>query len=1036
MANAEGRKPQARKPPVARARADAPEVAATSVEPPEALSAASIDASFRRDDSVRAALAKNLQRRGKVLKEAAERAHTAFEKFDPSPLSQAERSRSHFLAPGGNLRIALEKVIEDGAKAIRASDLQRSLSLRVSDEVKSVMKSARGAGGLVGRISLEDLQALAARRLRGDLTFMAAVYTACEAEVEADRRMAQINGTADDGAATTEDDQDAPGASAAGAAALVKEQVNIQMATTSSPETRLQFNVPGRLDQAQVQTSVKSLELRDGASDVTAFHDFSSLQIAFQHVWTEIFDGNLTALGKELYEEYVGLDQFNFRDPRYPPISSVDDLKELMAEIRGLVSQTPVALPFAIGGGGLIPSLFPHGNPFFPVVPPVAGAGTPGDKSRLFTLLESLDKILASRYSFAVFAEDTINFGILVTYRQTWEPENYQVGELVSTMPLAPKEVRRYTTRKVTKKTRNVKELEDSLQTRRTESSETSRVDAEIVDKAQNKNTFNLTAHESMGGEGFTIDSTQNVTGEASKESTRTKREFRESVLKSAQEYKQQHRVEIDATESQESEDTTFHEIQNPNDELSVTYLFYELQRQYKISERLHKLTPVVMVANAVPRPDAITDAWLVEHDWILRRVILDDSFRPAIEYLTKSFVGAELNIQILKDNALAQKQLVERLNQQIQSQMTILSTDEKAVLDALKNVGDEQKQKGVLDTVKGIFDPIGITGKTDDSAIVAAQSAVDYAKETLDRATREKARLLSELGVAASALQAAVDKLAAAVREHYDRVAEIDRLRVHVKDNILYYMQAIWSHEPPDQRFFRIYNIDVPVVMAKTAGVQVDVYEKAGTLAEVFEGKTLSASLPMPEVTVTTKKLVEVADLDTVLGYKGNYMLFALKENNYITLHMMQDYLELADEIVLRDPDEFGNWTLDDLQRFATCLKKQSPTVYGKHEHDIKQAIIERLTSRRLDSELVVVPTSSLYIEALVGTHPLLEDFKLAHRALDVRKVQADVRHAELENIRLAGRALRGKDDDPDIEKKIVIETGDRNVAIQPDVD
>ena len=97
---------------------------------------------------------------------------------------------------------------------------------------------------------------------------------------------------------------------------------------------------------------------------------------------------------------------------------------------------------------------------------------------------------------------------------------------------------------------------------------------------------------------------------------------------------------------------TTFHEIQNPNDELAVTYLFYELQRTYRISERIHKLTPVILVANDVPAPDEIDDAWLVAHDWILRRVILDDSFRPALEYLTKSFVGAEVNIRILEANA------------------------------------------------------------------------------------------------------------------------------------------------------------------------------------------------------------------------------------------------------------------------------------------------------------------------------------------------------------------------------------------------
>src|SRR6476620_12129883 len=100
----------------------------------------------------------------------------------------------------------------------------------------------------------------------------------------------------------------------------------------------------------------------------------------------------------------------------------------------------------------------------------------------------------------------------------------------------------------------------------------------------------------------------------------------------------------------------------------------------------------------------------------------------------------------------------------------------------------------------------------------------------------------------------------------------------------------------------------------------------------------------------------------------------------------------------------------------------------------DLKKALIERLTSSRKDNELVVVPTSSLYIECLVGTHTLLEDFKLAHRALDVKKVQAEVRHAELENIRLAARALKGKDEDPDIEKKILIETDTKDITIAPD--
>lgn len=661
--------------------------------------------------------------------------------------------------------------------------------------------------------------------------------------------------------------------------------------------------------------------------------------------------------------------------------------------------------------------------------------------SRLYQLLAQLEKLMSERYAFDVFAKDSINFGVLVTYRQTWEPQNYQVGDLVSTVPLAPKEVRRYTTRKLTKKTRAVKELEDNLQNRRAEFSDTSRVDEEIVRKAEEKTNFHLTAQESFGDEAFKVTATQSGGGEQSKESAQVKKNFRESVLKSAQEYKQQHRMEIDTSESQEAEETTFHEIQNPNDELAVTYLFYELQRTYKISEKIHKLTPVILVANDVPAPHEIDDAWLVEHDWILKRVILDDSFRPALEYLTKSFVGAEVNIRILQDNAVAQKNVVDKLDQQIQLQMRTLSINQQSVEDAVDRLAQSRQQQGIFDTVKRIFDPIGITGKADTGAVDAAQAMVDYAKETLDRAEREKARLLSQLEVAMTALQAAVDKLSSAVKEHYDRVAEIDRLRVHVKENILYYMQAIWSHEPPDQRFFRLYNIDVPIVTPNTAGVTVNVNSggKSGPnvseLASLFRGKeTLSASLPMPNVTVTTKKLVEVADLDTVLTYKGNYMVFALKENNYITLHMMQDYLEVGDELIVRDPDEFGNYTVDELQELATCVYRKDAQLFKKYRDKFKQAIIDRLMSPRKDSELVIVPTTSLYIECLVGTHPLLEDFKLIHRALDVKKVQAEVRHAELENIRLAARALKGKDEDPDIEKKIVIETDNGNITVQPD--
>jgi hypothetical protein len=97
------------------------------------------------------------------------------------------------------------------------------------------------------------------------------------------------------------------------------------------------------------------------------------------------------------------------------------------------------------------------------------------------------------------------------------------------------------------------------------------------------------------------------------------------------------------------------------------------------------------------------------------------------------------------------------------------------------------------------------------------------------------------------------------------------------------------------------------------------------------------------------------------------------------------------------------------------------------------KQPMFEEIMRRLLSTqnpEMVIVPSNSLYIEALPGTHPLLEDFRLIHRAIDVKKALAEVRHAELENLRLAARLSKGEHGDQDIDKVVVVGTG-QNVTV-----
>jgi hypothetical protein len=823
---------------------------------------------------------------------------------------------------------------------------------------------------------------------------------------------------------------------------LILDEVKLQLSSASGPETQVVFKVQPRADGPALDDTISNFEISGGPADATAYHDYYRLHIAFEHIWTELFDNQLGDLGKELYKQWVDIKTGD--DPKAAvdrTFSSVDELRAFMNEIR---DQTVAGIPAsgaigsghgsagsgAIGGGmnGVLENLMSRLTGSAPASPqsgvPVAPPA-PARQTRLEQLLNDLDALLAEKkYAFEVFAPDSVNFGVLVNYRQRWQPQSYQVGNLVSTIPLAPQEIRRYTTKTVVKKTRNVSEIDDSLRVRKQESSETSRVDAEIVDKALTRTNFQLTSSESFGSDQtYKINASQAVDQNQSQESARTKKEFHETVVKTAQEYRDQHRVEVKTEESTEEETTTFHEIRNPNDELPVTYLFYELQRRYQVTESLHSVTPVVLVANAVPKPNEITESWLVTHDWILKRAILDDSFLPALDYLSKSFVGAEVAIQIIGINMQKQKEVVDSISQQVQKKNTAL---EQAQQDLDRAVLQQATNQGIVGTgsfIKSFFDPLNITqsGKHDDTA---DKTMVDAAKDALDRAQSTVRDLLSQLETEMTALQTATNKFAKAVEEHFNHLAEVDRLRLHVKDNILYYMQAIWSHEPPDQRYFRLYKIPVPIFHHNTmVEVRHDPNSQDGLFSRP-DSPRFAVVLPTPSIDYEEKELNEVADLDNLLGFKGNYMIFPLVQFDYLTYYMMQDYIAVDDTVKAVDPDPTGNYTLDELDARLRTLFQQEPSQFSSRRAEFKKLLVDYLSNKPAD-DVVIVPTTSLYIEALPGAHPLLEDFKLIHRAIDVKKAQAEARRAELENLRYAARVMKGNDEDPHIEKKIVVEGG-----------
>ena len=516
-------------------------------------------------------------------------------------------------------------------------------------------------------------------------------------------------------------------------------------------------------------------------------------------------------------------------------------------------------------------------------------------------------------------------------------------------------------------------------------------------------------------------------------ESKNTKRDLRESVLKAAQEYRNERRMEVTTEESREDETTSARELRNPNDELTVTYLFYELQRRYLVSESLYRATPVILVANDVPAPHEIDQAWLVRHDWILKRAILDDSFLPALEYLAADFTAQETALVILELSVQHQKSVVDKLSQQVMLANQSLNAATVGVTSAEDSSVNDQRNKEYASFVKSFFDPLGLSqaGKLDDGE--SDRARIDFANQALERAQAKVNDLTSQMKAEMSTLQVATDKYTAAATRHFGMLAQIDRLRLHVKDNIIHYMQAIWSHEPADQRYFRLYNLDVPVfehntvIQAEALTGRAELQTGASDFLAAADPSSLTYKIRFPKPTLSndTKKLHQIADIDDLIGFKGNYMIFPLTDfNNYMVWYLIHNFIDFdAAGPFVSDPDPDAGLDVGTLQSAMAAIQAQDGASFAANADKFVEVMVRLLSNEA--QQMVIVPSDQLYIEALPGTHPLLEDFKLIHRALDVKKVQAEVRRAELENLRLAARLANGQYGDPDVEKKIVIEGG-----------
>ncbi|MBL8951724.1 MAG: hypothetical protein JNK82_13160 [Myxococcaceae bacterium] len=812
---------------------------------------------------------------------------------------------------------------------------------------------------------------------------------------------------------------------------------------------------PGaQLDASGVKNSLKDIEQlgKDPSpADVVALHDFHVLRIAWKDVWTQLYDEDLKDTASKLYEEIVAkvgsteTTDALIGDDAKRDVELLRELEDAAATAFDIEKRTSRVVTAFAPGDPRAPPRGPDGKQEAEAISPATA------RSRVEKLLLKLSNLLNENYAFDVFHPDGCNFGLMQTYRQRWQPQRYQAGELVSTLPLAPGESRKYSKKSNVRKSyaETINEKTSSVSSE--QASQTLRAEAEIHRKVQTATNFKLTAEGKVNLGIASISATSEFGHDQKTDSSAVNKEFQEATRRAAREYKNERSVEVQIKTEASDEVTASAELSNPNNEITVTYLFYELERVFEVVTQLRRVQPVVLVPQDVPTPSQIDEGWLVAHQWILARALLDESLRPALEYLSSGFGGDEVAITIQRANWQAQREMHARLEGQLRSTLETRDLMREALVKTslkIELAESLDKHQSKLGMMFGF--PIAAMSSGDDVDRMeaerrAAETRLKYVEEALADAQKKASD-------STTALQAATNELTRATQNQWNRRVAIDQLRVHVKQNILHYMQAIWAHEPPDQRYFRLYDkvIKQPVPKQQTVTVSGKVHKGEGLLenaaiANLLKDKNLGV-LPNPftvggandgesewvdpvdgggevegippslQPYVKLTPLVELADLDNPIGFKGNYIVFPLRQHTFITWMMLMDFVDQT--FGLRDPNTAADQLPDDVEALIAALEAQ-PDLGA----DGQAALAALKTERESQGpEEIVVPSGQLFIEALPGKHPLLEEFKLRHRVEDVKKAQAESRRIELENLRLAGRLLKDDFENPAVEKKIVI--------------
>lgn len=624
------------------------------------------------------------------------------------------------------------------------------------------------------------------------------------------------------------------------------------------------------------------------------------------------------------------------------------------------------------------------------------------------TLTKLRQRLAKGSYEFDIYEPGSVNYGLMLTYRQEWSPIRYQVGRLIDTIPLTPgekREVKVVTTRK-THDARS--SMTNQTRESTTESTSTTRLESEAIEAATMAVNNQFSANGSFNIGVGTIGGSTDFKLNTSEESRRTLKNFSELARKAVDSLKNQVEVKVDSSEDYSSEMTDLRTITNSNNEITVTFLLYELERRYRVETQLAAVRPVVLYALDVPDPDEITAAWILEYSDQLRQFLLDPTLRPVLDDLEQTHSRADLGYRLAGTRLEEQRQIYKTLAAEIDELEAAVATLTSDAASAA--VGAATAKAAEPDVLETIGEAI-VTGGV--SLLLPSGSTAD---ETLDAQARAYEKLIQELNRKLDTRRAAIAAAAGAISAAYESYQEKalirsrselaeTRLAVHIRDNIFHYMHGIWSTTHPDNRYFDLHDKSVPFHAPKAADYTLGDPPAAGIIGPLpgidmlGDDKVLAIKKPAANATVR-RQLAEIADIDRPLGFRGNFAVFELRECSQLTDYMAAEFVD--PDTGVADPGLITGLTTTELLDYLEAAIAHD--LLNQDQLDALKELVRHITHEQSDwADDLVLPTGQVMLEALKGETTLLEPFKLVHRGIDVIAAEEDVRAKRLDALRRA---------------------------------